>query len=78
MGECELRRASFVPTEPIRQLRDLTRYRTTREAQRLEKELEDAGIKLSTVETDILGASGRSMPGRVDRRRHATCTRSPR
>src|SRR3954468_12127353 len=67
MGECGLRRASFVPPEPIRQLRDLTRYRTTlatertREAQRLEKELEDAGIKLSSVATDILGVSGRAM-----------------
>ena len=67
MGECGLLRASFVPPEPIRQLRDLTRYRTTlaaertREAQRLEKELEDAGIKLSTVATDILGVSGREM-----------------
>jgi transposase len=67
MGECGLLRASFVPPEPIRQLRDLTRYRTTlaaertREAQRLEKELEDAGIKLSTVATDILGVSGRAM-----------------
>jgi transposase len=67
MGECGLLRASFVPPEPIRQLRDLTRYRTTltaertREAQRLEKELEDAGIKLSTVATDILGRSGRQM-----------------
>ena len=56
-----------VPPEPIRQLRDLTRYRTTlsversREAQRLEKELEDAGIKLSSVATDILGVSGRAM-----------------
>ena len=45
MGECGLLRASFVPPEPIRQLRDLTRYRSTllgertREAQRLEKEL---------------------------------------
>ena len=54
MGECGLLRASFVPPEPIRHLRDLTRYRTTlatertREAQRLEKELEDAGIKLSS------------------------------
>jgi len=43
MGECGLLRASFVPPEPIRHLRDLTRYRTTlatertREAQRLEK-----------------------------------------
>jgi transposase len=67
MGECGLLRASFVPPEPIRHLRDLTRYRTTlaaertREAQRLEKELEDAGIKLSTVATDILGVSGRAM-----------------
>jgi len=67
LGECGLLRASFVPPEPIRQLRDLTRYRTTltsersREAQRLEKELEDAGIKLSSVATDILGVSGRAM-----------------
>ena len=47
-------RPSIVPPKPIRELRDLTRYRTTlnaersREAQRLEKELEDAGIKLSS------------------------------
>ncbi len=67
MGECGLLRASFVPPEPIRHLRDLTRYRSTlaaertREAQRLEKELEDAGIKLSSVATDILGVSGRAM-----------------
>jgi transposase len=67
MGECGLLKASFVPPEPIRHLRDLTRYRSTlatertREAQRLEKELEDAGIKLSTVATDILGRSGRAM-----------------
>jgi transposase len=67
MGECGLLKASFVPPEPIRQLRDLTRYRSSlatersREAQRLEKELEDAGIKLSSVATDILGVSGRAM-----------------
>ncbi|WP_432423227.1 IS110 family transposase [Streptomyces pseudovenezuelae] len=67
LGECGLLKASFVPPEPIRRLRDLTRYRSTlaaelgREAQRLEKELEDAGIKLSTVATDILGVSGRAM-----------------
>jgi transposase len=67
MGECGLLKASFVPPEPIRQLRDLTRYRTTlaaersREAQRLEKELEDAGIKLSSVATDILGVSAPAM-----------------
>ncbi|WP_206443358.1 IS110 family transposase, partial [Candidatus Protofrankia californiensis] len=66
-GECGLLTASFVPPEPIRHLRDLTRYRATltaersREAQRLEKELEDAGIKLSSVATDILGRSGRAM-----------------
>jgi transposase len=60
-------RASFVPPEPIRQLRDLTRYRTevirerTREAQRLEKLLEDAGIKLSVAVANILGVSGRAM-----------------
>ncbi|MFG2794712.1 IS110 family transposase [Streptomyces sp. NPDC048419] len=60
-------RPSFVPPEPIRQLRDLTRYRTevirerTRETQRLEKLLEDAGIKLSTVVSNILGVSGRAM-----------------
>jgi transposase len=67
LAECGLLRASFVPPEPIRQLRDLTRYRSvladeqTREAQRLEKELEDAGIKLSCFATDILGVSGRAM-----------------
>ena len=69
LAECGLLRASFVPPEPIRQLRDLTRYRQvlleerTREAQRLEKELEDAGIKLSVVASDILGVSGRAMLG---------------
>ena len=56
-------------TPPIRELRNLTRYRKTiieertREAQRLEKLLEDAGIKLSCVATDILGVSGRAMLG---------------
>jgi transposase len=60
-------RPSFVPPRPIRELRNLTRYRKTviqertREAQRLEKLLEDAGIKLSCVATDILGVSGRAM-----------------
>lgn len=67
LGECGLLKASFVPPEPIRELRDLTRYRATlaaertREASRLEKELEDAGIKLSAVATNILGASARLM-----------------
>ena len=50
-----------------RQLRNLTRYRKTqiderqREANRLHKALEDTGIKLDCVATDILGASGRAM-----------------
>ncbi len=67
LGAHGLVRGSFVPPEPIRQLRDLTRTRTavirerTREIQRLEKLLEDAGIKLSSVATDITGVSGRAM-----------------
>ena len=65
--ECGLLRASFVPPKPIRALRDLTRYRKSligersREANRLQKVLEDAGIKLSSVATDVLGVSGRQM-----------------
>jgi transposase len=65
--ECGLLRASFVPPQPIRELRDLTRYRKAqigerqREANRLHKVLEDAGIKLSCVASDVLGVSGRSM-----------------
>jgi len=60
-------RASFVPPKPIRELRNLTRYRKaqiqerTREGQRLDKILQDAGIKLSSVASDTLGASGRAM-----------------
>jgi transposase len=60
-------RPSFVPPRPIRELRDLTRYRKTqiqergREVQRLDKVLQDAGIKLSSVATDVLGVSGRAM-----------------
>jgi transposase len=60
-------RPSFVPPHPIRELRELTRYRKTqiqersREVQRLDKVLQDAGIKLSSVATDIIGASGRAM-----------------
>jgi transposase len=67
LAECGLVRASFVPPEPIRQLRDLTRYRAvlvderTREKSRLEKELEDAGIKISIVATDIFGVTGRAI-----------------
>ncbi len=67
LGAHGLVRGSFVPPEPIRQLRDLTRTRTTlvreraKEIQRLEKLLEDAGIKLSSIATDISGVSGRAM-----------------
>jgi transposase len=67
LGAHGLVRGSFVPPEPVRELRDLTRTRTTftaergREVQRLEKLLEDAGIKLSSVASDITGVSGRAM-----------------
>jgi len=67
LGAHGLVRGSFVPPEPIRQLRDLTRTRTTivreraKEIQRLEKLLEDAGVKLSSVACDISGVSGRAM-----------------
>jgi transposase len=60
-------RPSFVPPRPIRELRDLTRYRKakinerTREVQRLDKVLQDAGIKLSSVASKVLSASGRAM-----------------
>jgi len=67
LGAHGLVRASFVPPAPIRELRDLTRARVMltrergREIQRLEKLLEDARIKLSSVATDITGVSGRLM-----------------
>lgn len=60
-------RPSFVPPKEIRELRNLTRYRRaqieerSREAQRLDKVLQDAGIKLSSVASHILGVSGRAM-----------------
>src|SRR4051812_31244741 len=62
-----LLRPSFVPPEPIRQLRDLTRQRSqlvaekTAVANRIQKVLEDANIKLASVASDVLGASGRDM-----------------
>jgi transposase len=67
LAEAGLLRASFVPPKPIRDLRLLTRYRRAqiaerkREAQRLHKALEETGIKLDCVATDILGRSGRAM-----------------
>jgi len=65
--EWGLLRSSLVPPAPIRDLRDLTRYRKhqsrdrAREVNRLHRVLEDAGIKLSTVATDVMGVSGRAM-----------------
>jgi len=59
--------ASFIPPQPIRDLRELTRYRTTlvqeraHEVQRLHKVLESANLKLAAVATDVLGTSGRAM-----------------
>lgn len=64
---CGLLRGSFVPPKPIRRLRDLTRYRKalieerSRAVNRLHKLLEDAGIKLACVATDVMGVSGRAM-----------------
>lgn len=60
-------RPSFVPPPAIRELRDLTRYRKRQvdahaaEVQRLEKVLQDAGIKLSSVASEVLSMSGRNM-----------------
>lgn len=59
--------ASFIPPPPVRDLRDLTRQRAqlVREragvVNRVQKVLEDANVKLSSVATDVLGASGRAM-----------------
>lgn len=56
-----------MPPKPIRRLRDLTRYRKalieerSRAVNRLHKILEDAGVKLSCVATDVMGVSGRAM-----------------
>jgi transposase len=65
--QCGLLRGSYVPPAEIRELRDLTRTRTTLEDEttavvnRIHKVLEDANIKLATVATDIMGVSGRAM-----------------
>jgi transposase len=64
---CGLLRASFVPERPMRDLRDLTRQRVqlvrqkVQVANRIQKTLEDANIKLASVASDVLGASGRDM-----------------
>jgi transposase len=60
-------RASFVPAEPIRELRDLSRYRKTqidtrgREIQRLDKVLQDACVKLTSVASTVWSKSSRRM-----------------
>ena len=62
-----LLKASFVPPSPIQDLRDLTRYRAelrqsqNRVANRIQKLLEQANVKLSSVASDTLGVSGRQM-----------------
>jgi transposase len=62
-----LLKGSFIPPEPIRDLRDLTRYRKSltderaREVNRLQKVLETANLKLASVASDVLGVSGRAM-----------------
>jgi transposase len=62
-----LLRSSFVPPQPIRELRDLTRQRTQLAAEkatvanRIQKVLEDANIKVGSVAADVMGKSGRSM-----------------
>ena len=64
---CGLLRGSFIPPKPIRELRDLTRQRSQLVAEkasvanRIQKVLEDAHIKLAGVATDVLGVSGRAM-----------------
>lgn len=62
-----LLKASFLPPQPIRELRELTRYRKTlvqertQEVNRLQKVLEGANLKLAAVASDVLGKSGREM-----------------
>jgi transposase len=81
-----LLKASFVPPAPVRELRDLTRQRSQLVAEkaavanRIQKVLEDANVKLAAVATDVLGASGRDMleaiiAGEADPRRLADLAR---
>ena len=73
--ECGLLRGSLVPPAPIRDLRDVTRYRKrqiedrAQEVNRLHRVLQDAGLKLASVLTDVMGVSGRAM---VDALLHGT------
>jgi transposase len=65
--QCGLLRGSFIPPKSIRELRDLTRQRSQLVAEkaavanRIQKVLEDANVKLAGVATDVLGVSGRAM-----------------
>jgi transposase len=65
--EWGLLKGSLVPPAPIRDLRELTRYRKrqiddrTQEVNRLYRVLEDAGVKLASVMSDVMGRSGRAM-----------------
>ena len=62
-----LLKGSFIPSEVLREFRDLTRYRTKlgderkSEVNRVQKVLEDANIKLASVASDVMGVSGRAM-----------------
>lgn len=73
--ECGLLRSSLVPPAAIRDLRDLTRYRKrqiedrTQEVNRLHRVLQDAGLTLTTVMSDVMGVSGRAM---IDALLHGT------
>lgn len=66
-----LLKGSFIPDTLQRQLRDLTRYRTTltddrtRQVNRVQKVLEDTNIKLSSVATDIMGVSSRAILAQI-------------
>ena len=83
LAEAGLLKANFVPPKPIRQLRNLTRYRKTqiqeraREVNRLHKALEDAGTKLDCVAADIVvvaevGVGLAGTAATMHRLRHAT------
>src|SRR5206468_8485812 len=64
---CGLIRPSFVPSKPLRDLRELLRYRRklteaqAAERNRLQRLLETANIKLGSVATDVFGVSGRAI-----------------
>ena len=87
LTRCGLIRPSFVPPLPIRELRELTRYRRSlvndqaRERNRIQKLLETASIKLASVASDVFGLSGRAMlralaDGETDPKRLAELAKS--